>query len=133
MGTKQKTSTADVKAIEQAVLNYIEAWYEGDASKGEGNLHPDLAKRMAHIDPETGKSALVPLSAAKLIEVWASGNGTKTPEDKRLKDVTILDVFGDMASVKLVAADWVDYVHLLKFDGEWVIVNVLWGIKPREQ
>jgi hypothetical protein len=133
MVTKQETSTANVEAIRQAALDYIEAWYEGDASRGEKCLHPDLAKRMARVDPETGKSALVPLSATKLKEAWASGNGTKTPEGKRLKEITILDVFGDMASVKLVAADWVDYMHLAKFNGEWVIVNVLWDLKPKEQ
>ena len=34
------------------------------------------------------------------------------------------------ASVKIVAADWVDYLHLAKYNGRWVIVNVLWEMKP---
>jgi hypothetical protein len=26
-------------------------------------------------------------------------------------------------------ADWIDYLHLAKVDGRWVIVNVLWELK----
>src|SRR5438034_7745133 len=33
-------------------------------------------------------------------------------------------------SVKIVASDWIDYLHLAKYDGRWVIVNVLWELKP---
>jgi len=31
--------------------------------------------------------------------------------------------------VKIVARDWVDYLHVAKFNGRWVIVNVLWELK----
>jgi hypothetical protein len=33
--------------------------------------------------------------------------------------------------VKLMAADWVDYLHLARWNGRWVIVNVLWELYPR--
>jgi hypothetical protein len=35
--------------------------------------------------------------------------------------------------VKVVAADWINYLHLAKFNGRWVIVNVLWELKPKKQ
>jgi hypothetical protein len=54
----------------------------------------------------------------------------KTPKDKQQKDVTILDVFENAASVKVIASEWVDYLHMAKFNGHWVIVNVLWELKP---
>jgi hypothetical protein len=31
--------------------------------------------------------------------------------------------------VKAVMADWIDYIHMAKVDGRWVIVNVLWELK----
>ncbi len=43
-----------------------------------------------------------------------------------MKEVTVLEVHGRMASVKLEAAAWIDYMHLAKFNGRWVIVNILW-------
>jgi hypothetical protein len=57
--------------------------------------------------------------------------GKIVPKDKQQKDVTILDVFENAASVKVVASDWVDYMQMAKFDGRWVIVNVLWELKPK--
>jgi hypothetical protein len=27
-------------------------------------------------------------------------------------------------------ADWIDYMHMAKVDGRWLIVNVLWERKP---
>ena len=31
-----------------------------------------------------------------------------------------------------VARDWIDYLQLGKFDGRWVIINVLWALKPQQ-
>ncbi len=42
------------------------------------------------------------------------------------RDVTILDVFGGAAMVKLEMLGWIDYMHIAKMNGKWVIVNVLW-------
>jgi len=42
-------------------------------------------------------------------------------------------VFENAASVKVVATDWIDYLHVAKFNGRWVIVNVLWELKPQQK
>lgn len=52
--------------------------------------------------------------------------GTQVPPDARRTDVTILDVTGRAASVKVDAGPWVDYMHLVKVEGAWKILNVLW-------
>jgi hypothetical protein len=26
---------------------------------------------------------------------------------------------------------WIDYMHMAKWNGRWVIVNVLWELKPQ--
>jgi hypothetical protein len=39
-------------------------------------------------------------------------------------------VFGNVATVRVTMRDWIDYMHVAKFDGRWVIVNVLWDMKP---
>ena len=61
-----------------------------------------------------------------LVQGVRRGDGKQTPKEKQLKDVIILDVFGNAASVKIVASDWIDYLHIGKFNGRWVIINVLW-------
>ena len=70
------------------------------------------------------------MSAMSLVMGTRRGHGKNTPKEKQQKDVTILDVFENAASVKVVAADWIDYLHVAKFGGRWVIVNVLWEMKP---
>jgi hypothetical protein len=48
-----------------------------------------------------------------------------------LKEVTILDRFGNVAVVKIIASAWIDYLEVANFNGEWKIINVLWELKPK--
>ena len=120
---------ADREAIKQTALDYIEGWYEGNADRMERALSADLAKRIVRTN-DKGQSMLQQMSAMGLVQGVKRGGGKGTPTDKQQKDVTILDVFGNAASVKIVASDWIDYLHMAKFNGRWIIVNVLWELKP---
>ena len=123
-------SDADKEAIKATALDYIEGWYEGNAERMERALHPDLAKRIVHTNAQ-GRSSLGQMSAMSLVQGVKRGGGKDTPKEKQQKDVTILDVFGNAASVKVVASDWIDYLHIARSNGRWVIVNVLWELKPK--
>jgi hypothetical protein len=61
-----------------------------------------------------------------------AGYGKNTPKEKQQKDIIILDVFENAASVKIFASDWIDYLHIAKFNGRWMIINVLWELKPKK-
>ncbi len=125
-------SPADAAAIKQTALDYIEGWYEGNAERMERALHPELAKRIVRTNAE-GNSRLDQMSAMTLVQFTRHGGGKQTPKERQQKDVTILDVYENAASVKVVASDWIDYLHLGKSNGKWVIVNVLWELKPKKQ
>lgn len=120
---------ADKAAIAATALDYIEGWYEGNVERMERALHPDLAKRIVRTN-DKGQSSLGQMSAMSLVQSVKRGGGKDTPKDKQQKDVTILDVYENAASVKVVASDWIDYLHVAKSNGKWVIVNVLWELKP---
>jgi hypothetical protein len=119
----------DLKAIEQTALDYIEGWYTGDAARMERALHPELAKRIVAV--KDGQSQLNKMGQEQLVAAVASGRGKNTPPAEQRKDVKILDVFGNTATVRLDARDWVDYMHLARWNGRWVIVNVLWELRPQ--
>jgi putative lumazine-binding protein len=121
---------ADSAAIKQTALDYIEGYYEGNAERMERALHPELAKRIVRTDAKSGRSRLDQMSAMTLVQGTRAGGGKGTPKEKQQKDVSILDIFEHAASVKIVASDWIDYLHLAKYNGRWVIVNVLWELKP---
>ncbi|HYP49463.1 MAG TPA: nuclear transport factor 2 family protein [Pyrinomonadaceae bacterium] len=124
-------SETDKAAIKQTALDYIEGWYEGNAERMERALHPELAKRIVRTNPQNGQSRLDQMSALTLVQGTRRGGGKQTPKDKQQKDVIILDVYGNTASVKIIASDWIDYLHIAKSNGRWVIVNVLWELKPQ--
>jgi hypothetical protein len=119
------SSSADAAAIKATALNYIEGWYEGNAERMERALHPALAKRIASTNRQNGRSKLDQMSAMNLVQSTRAGGGKDTPKERQQKDVTILDVYEGAASVKAIAPDRIDYMHLAKFNGRWVIVNVL--------
>ncbi|HEU4870174.1 MAG TPA: nuclear transport factor 2 family protein [Pyrinomonadaceae bacterium] len=119
-------------AIKQTALDYIEGWYEGNAERMERALHPELAKRIVRTNQQ-GNSRLDQMGAMTLVQFTKRGGGKNTPKEKQIKEVTILDVYENAASVKVVATDWIDYLHVAKFNGQWVIVNVLWELKPQPQ
>jgi hypothetical protein len=122
---------ADSSAIRQTALDYIEGWYTADANRMSRAVHTKLVKRIFATNPRTGTQVFRNQDSTALVTATEKGYGSKIPEGQRQKDVTILDVFEDAASVKIVAAQWVDYLHLAKENGAWQIVNVLWEMKPK--
>jgi hypothetical protein len=123
-------TAADSAAIRATALDYIEGWYTADAARMERALHPELAKRIVQND-ERGRSRLGQQSAMTLVAGTRSGGGKDTPPAQQIKDVKILDIFGNSASVRADMSGWIDYMHMAKWNGQWRIVNVLWELKPR--
>ena len=127
-GSARSQAATDREAIVKTALDYIEGYYTGDAARMERSLHPDLAKRIVRVDP-SGKPRLDHRGAPQLVKI-AAGRANAPALAQQTKDVSVLDVFGNAASVKIVANDWIDYLHVAKWEGRWVIVNVLWEMKP---
>jgi len=128
--TLRAQTAADSTGIRQAALDYIEGYYEGDGARMERALHPELAKRIVRTN-EQGRSQLGQMSAMSLVMGTRAGGGKDIPVAERRKVVTILDIYQNAASAKIDASGWVDYLHLAKWNGRWVIVNVLWELHPK--
>jgi hypothetical protein len=122
-------TAADSAAIRATALDYAEGWYTGDAARMGRSLHPRLAKRIS-VQRE-GAWQLQEMTAEELSRAAGGGGGTRTPQAQRQADVQILDVFGNVASVRVTMSGWIDYMHMARVDGRWQIVNVLWELKPR--
>ena len=124
-------TAADSAGIRQAALDYIDGYYTGDGARMERAVHPELAKRIVRTN-EQGRSQLGQMSAMTLVMGTRAGGGKDTPVAQRREDVTILDIYQNAASAKVYASGWVDYLHLAKWNGRWVIVNVLWELHPQK-
>src|ERR1044071_8408054 len=72
---KFTASEADLAAIKQTALDYVEGWYEGNTERMERALHPDLAKRIVFTDPKSGRSRLDHMGAMGLVLGVRNGGG----------------------------------------------------------
>jgi Putative lumazine-binding len=116
--------------ITETILNYVESWYEGDPNRTELAVHPDLAKRIVEV-ARNGREFLEHMGSLELIQNTRRGTGRQTPASDREKFIEIFAVNNNIATAKVVAAQWVDYLHLARINGAWRIVNALWALKPK--
>jgi hypothetical protein len=126
-----RAAAADSAAIRALVHDYALGWYDGEPARMERALHPRLAKRSVVRDA-AGRAALAEMPAQRLIDEARSGVGRRIPADVRRVDVRILDVYGDIASVRADMHGWVDYFQVARMDGAWKVVNVLWALHPQD-
>ena len=98
-------TSADTTAIRATALNYVEGWYEGNAERMAKALHPELVKRIVVRDTATGRTMVQGMGTSVLVNSTRHGYGKETPRERQQKDVSVLDVFGNAASVKAVMAD----------------------------
>ncbi len=120
----QAGSNDEASAIKKTAMDYMESWYQGDEKRMEESLHKDLAKRSLRLN--NGKLKLRQTKARDMKYWTGHGYGKDLWRDTHKIDVTILDHFKGIASVKVVTPDYWEYLHLLKIDGKWVIINALY-------
>jgi len=113
---------ADLIAIEQTALDYIEGWYDCDETRAGKALHPDLVKRFIDNDMLHG------MGVQDMNDLIRNREGSKFQGDRHIK-ITVLDVFQNIATTKIESAEYYDYAHIGKVNGDWVLINVLWGYK----
>jgi len=111
----------DEQAIRAVALDYIEGWYEANATRMDRALSPHLAKRRI-----VSAEEIWHIDKPWMVSATGEGRGKLDDPDAGRREVTILDRTGRMASVKVVAEAFSDYLHLAKTGDAWSIVNVLW-------
>lgn len=122
----------DVEAVRQAVLDYVEALYLVDPSRIERGVSPGLAKLGVGEGSEPPSQMTEHrMSYEKLLDLAAHWNkdGSEAAPDA-VKEVIIYEVLDYTSSVKLIASWGIDYMHLAKYNGQWMIINVLYQRHP---
>jgi hypothetical protein len=128
--TTKEQYANDLEGIRQAALDYAQGWYEGDVERVRHSLHPELAKRRILRDPQTGEERLRHVSQQLILDLTQQGGGSEdVPSSKRYYDIVILDICGDIASVRADTYEYVDYLHLSRSQRRWLIVNVIYLVK----
>lgn len=123
-------SKQDSLEIKQVALDYIASQHHPNPKQMEDALHPRMVKRTFWKDKATGKDYVRETTTESMVLLAESynRNGDKFPSLPK-KEVILLDVSERTASVKLIADEWIDYMHIVKLNGSWKIINVLWQYK----
>lgn len=120
--------------IRSVALAYIESQHTPNPKLMERALHPRLVKRSVFRNKTAQKDFVSEYFAENMIILAETYNvkGDKFPKNPK-KEVKLLDVSARTASVKLIADTWIDYMHIVKENGEWKIINVLWQYNDVKQ
>src|SRR5262245_54197619 len=121
-------AAADRAAIRQAALDYAEGYFEGSGERMERAVSPLLSKRGLMTRPGVA-AFLVQMNAETLIEAARQGGGKLPPDERRLT-VEVMDVTGEVASARVFTSQFDDYLHLVKRNGRWQLLSVLWHAPP---
>jgi len=120
-------ASSDTQKVIQVAERYIRSQHQPNGEMMAKALHKKLAKRTYWLGANKQEFTLES-SYQGMIRVAETYNryGNKFPAQPRI-DVQVLDIDQRVASIKLIADDWIDYMHLVKTDkGDWKIINVLW-------
>ena len=115
----------DAAAIRACILDYFEGWFDGDPRRMDRALHPGLAKHA--IGQELDRTDLLDvMTRDKMVEMTARGIGRQRDVPDRAIRIDIAAVSGDIASVVVHSAVYVEFVLLARLADGWRITSALW-------
>lgn len=111
----------DFQGPKEPVFHYVASWYTGNKDQMALALHPKLAKRQVQSADRIG-------SVTYDWMLNATDNCFRCIDNykEEKKEVTILDETGNMATAKAISKEYYDFPHMVKFNGYWKILNVVW-------
>ena len=124
-----ETTADDLAAIRATILDYFEGWFDGDAERMDRALHPGLAKHALGQDPARSE-ALDVTTKDEMVEATRRGLGKRRDTADRAIRIDIAAVSGDIASVIVHSAVYIEYVLLARTGDGWKITGTLWRWSP---
>jgi hypothetical protein len=124
--------SGDEEGIRQAVLDYANSAYDVKPELVERSVHPKLQKVGYVHRRDAAGYRQVWMNYDELKELVSGWNkeGRFDPQTAK-REVKILDKL-DQTAVARLDAEWgVDFFHLGKVDGKWMIMNVIWQSYPK--
>tara|TARA_E500000318_G_scaffold17776_5_gene18280 strand:- start:32580 stop:33530 length:951 start_codon:yes stop_codon:yes gene_type:complete len=129
-------SDRHAQKIEQVSRDYCVGFYEIDGDKVQSTCHPSLSKRSVEQARLSDGTEFEHLSGITWEEINILGETFNTQwgfdADDRC-EVEIYEIRGNIAAVKMTGTVWFDYFHMMKVNGEWSIVNIMYESLDRSR
>src|SRR5688572_28796302 len=103
----------DKDAVVATVEDYFEGWFDVDVERMTRALHPALAKTGIALDP-LGKQVTDSMTAEDMIGWTREGQGVASKPANFTFDVTVNDMYQQIATVTVHSTVYREYLHLAK-------------------
>ena len=121
---------ADSTAVHNAVADYLAWFYEGDTARFVRSVRPEIHKFGFNRDRASGQYALSPWRYPSGVSPTSTGSARRQPPANARREIDVLDVLDQTAAAKLTASWGIDYLLLAKYEGKWMISQVLYQSHP---
>lgn len=112
------------KAVQAVVETYIENYHQNNFEAMTAVLHKDFINRGITRDGQVTAT-----STAQQMQTFMQGQDALAPAQQKNLIKTV-EVNGNLAKVTLETGNskerWVEYIQLVKEDGEWKVIEVFW-------
>lgn len=129
----QPAQSPELAAVRQSCFDYIDTFYQADTTLAYRSIHPSLQKRGFSYSPKAesySRQLEMPFPALiSLAKTWNREGKRANAQSPR--EVEVFEVSDQTASAKVKAVWGIDYLHLMKENNTWYIVNVLWQSPPK--
>jgi hypothetical protein len=127
MNSASYAQTKDKDLVYAAIEDYVDALYLVQPDRIKKSVHPELMKKGFWKDKDKTDYAYEGvMTFDQLVDLAGKWNAKKWLAKDAVKKIEIFDVQDQTASGKLTAYWGTDYFQLAKFEGKWMIVNILW-------
>jgi hypothetical protein len=126
----KKAPKQDSLEIKRISLGYLTALQKLKPELMKEVMNDSLNKVTVGFSRSLRKEVVTAIPKSRMIENaknWNKSN-TRFPPNPN-NQIKILDIYHRIATVKLYSDNWVEYLHLIKLDGKWSIINLLWQHK----
>ncbi|WP_350289196.1 nuclear transport factor 2 family protein [uncultured Croceitalea sp.] len=128
-----QNAETEITNVKEACLDYINTFYKADTTLAYRSVHKSVRKTGFYFkDDDMAYSKQLEMPFDKLVDLakrW-NADGSRTTKNSP-KEVVIFEVSDKTASAKVTAVWGIDYLSLMKENGKWMIVNVLWQSPPK--
>lgn len=118
----------DKEQVYAAIEDYVDALYLVQPERIQKSVHPGLTKKgfwKGKGQSAYGKEQIMTYDDLYALAGKWNSKGTAVTKDSP-KVIEVYDVQDQTATGKLTAEWGTDYFQLAKYDGKWMIVNIVW-------
>jgi hypothetical protein len=116
----------DWQGVHDALIDYIEAFYEGDSTKIVRSISPTVSKYGYMKNKQTSEFEGSAMPFKDMITWVNTKSKVVNAKFSAIEKVEIYEIQDKTASGKVTAWWGTDYVLLEKIDGKWFLKMILW-------